>query len=190
MSDPVYVILAAGESQRMGFDKTVTPLGLRSPLARLVEALGQRRAVIVVPPNLSDEATRIAPAARIVINREQVRGMAHSLHLALSLIERESPFAVLLGDMPSMTEATIERTEAMLCGDVDVAFPVDSTGTGGHPVLFSARARPIVEALPEGDTLRIARDDPSLRRASWRCSDRSAFLDLDVPSDWRAFSDA
>lgn len=186
----VYVVLAAGESRRMGFDKTVTPLGLRSPLARVAEALGRRRALIVVPPNLSDEAARIAPAARIVVNREQARGMAHSLHLALSLIERESPFGVLLGDMPSMTEATIGRTEAMLCGDADVAFPVDLAGTPGHPVLFSARARPIVEALPDGDTLRIARDDASLRRASWRCCDRSAFLDLDVPEDWKAFSDA
>jgi len=190
VKSPVYVVLAAGESRRMGFDKTVTPLGQRSPLARLAEALGQRRALIVVPPNLSDRAARIAPAACIVINREQGRGMAHSLHLALASIEPESPFGVLLGDMPSMTEATIERTEAMLCGDVDVAFPVDLAGTVGHPVLFSARARPIVEALPDGDTLRIARDDSSLQRASWRCCDRSAFLDLDVPSDWRAFADA
>jgi hypothetical protein len=47
-----------------------------------------------------------------------------------------------------------------------------------------------VEALPDGDTLRIARDDASLRRGSWRCCDRSAFLDLDVPSDWKAFADA
>ncbi len=174
----------------MGFDKTVTPLGLRSPLARLAEALGQRRAVIVVPPHLSGEAARIAPAACVVINREQARGMTHSLHLALPLIERESPFGVLLGDMPSMTEATIERTEAMLCGDVDVAFPVDRAGTAGHPVLFSPRARSIVEALSDGDTLSVARDDASMQRAFWRCSDRSAFLDLDVPSDWEAFSDA
>lgn len=174
----------------MGFDKIVRPLGLRSPLARVAAALGQRRALIVVPPNLSDEAARIAPAARIVINRERARGMAHSLHLALSLIERESPFGVLLGDMPSMTEATIDRTEAMLCGDVDVAFPVDLAGTAGHPVLFSARARTIVEALPDGDTLRSARDGASLRRATWRCGDRSAFFDIDVPEDWNAFSDA
>jgi CTP:molybdopterin cytidylyltransferase MocA len=139
---------------------------------------------------LSDEAARIAPAARIVINRERARGMAHSLHLALSLIERESPFGVLLGDMPSMTEATIDRTEAMLCGDVDVAFPVDLAGAAGHPVLFSARARTIVEALPDGDTLRSARDDASLRRATWRCGDRSALFDIDVPEDWNAFSDA
>jgi molybdenum cofactor cytidylyltransferase len=189
-SPTVYVVLAAGESRRMGFDKTVTPLGFRSPLVRVVEALGQRRALIVVPPHLSDEAARIAPTARLIINREQARGMTHSLHLALASIARESSFGVLLGDMPCMTEATIERTEAMLGADVDVAFPVDADGTAGHPVLFSARARPIVEALPDGDTLRIARDHASLRRASWLCHDRSAFLDLDVPSDWKAFSDA
>jgi CTP:molybdopterin cytidylyltransferase MocA len=174
----------------MGFDKTVTPLGLRSPLMRVAEALGQRRALIVIPPNLADEVARIAPTAGPVINREPDRGMTHSLHLALSLIARESSFGVLLGDMPCMTEATIERTEAMLCGDVDVAFPVDAAGRTGHPVLFSARARAIVEALPDGDTLRMARDDASLRRASWRCQDRSAFCDLDVPSDWKTFSDA
>jgi molybdenum cofactor cytidylyltransferase len=185
-----YVVLAAGESRRMGFDKAVTPLGLRSPLLRIAEALGRRRAVIVVPPRLSEDATRMVPTARIVINSEQDLGMTHSLHLALALIERDSPFGILLGDMPSMTPATIERTEALLHGDVDVAFPVDPAGTPGHPVLFSARARSVVEALPGGDTLRSARDDASLQRATWCCSDRSAFLDLDVPEDWRAFADA
>jgi CTP:molybdopterin cytidylyltransferase MocA len=185
-----YVVLAAGESRRMGFDKTVTPLGPRSPLARVAEALGRRRALIVVPSHLSEVAARIAPAARIVVNSEQARGMAHSLHLALALIERESPFGVLLGDMPSMTEATIDRTEALLRDDVDVAFPVDSAGTPGHPVIFSPRVRSVVEELPDGDTLRSARDHLSLRRATWCCRDRSAFLDLDLLEDWERFVDA
>jgi CTP:molybdopterin cytidylyltransferase MocA len=185
-----YVILAAGESRRMGFDKTITPLALRSPLARITQALGRRPALIVVPTHLSEDAARIAPAAGIVINDEQSLGMTHSLHLALASIERHSPFGVLLGDMPGMTEATIERTEALLRGEVDVAFPVDPAGTPGHPVLFSARARSVVEALPFGDTVRSARDNATLRRATWCCADRSAFLDLDVPEDWNAFTDA
>jgi CTP:molybdopterin cytidylyltransferase MocA len=185
-----YVVLAAGESRRMGFDKVVTLLAQRSPLARVAQALGERRVSIVVPSHLAEYAARIAPAARIVVNRDQARGMAHSLRLALASIERESPFGVLLGDMPSMTEATIERTEALLHGDIDVAFPADRAGMPGHPVLFSSRARSVVEALPDGDTLHRARDDASLRRATWRCSDRSAFLDLDVLEDWKAFTDA
>ena len=174
----------------MGFDKAVTPLALRSPLSRIAEALGRRSVFVVVPFRLSEDAARMVPSARIVINCEPELGMAHSLHLALALIERKSPFGVLLGDMPSMTEATIDRTEALLHGDVDVAFPVDPAGTPGHPVLFSARARSVVEALPSGDTLRSARDDASLQRATWCCADRSAFLDLDVPEDWKAFADA
>jgi molybdenum cofactor cytidylyltransferase len=185
-----YVVLAAGESRRMGFDKAVTPLARRSPLARVAEALGSRGTFVVVPPHLSGDVARIVPPHAIVVNREPARGMAHSLRLALALIERESPFGVLLGDMPSMTEATIERTEALLHGDVDVAYPLNLAGTPGHPVLFSARARSVVEALPDGDTLREARDDASLRRATWCCSDRSAFLDLDLPEDWKAFTDA
>jgi CTP:molybdopterin cytidylyltransferase MocA len=174
----------------MGFDKAVTPLVTRPPLARVLEALGRRYTVIVVPENLSEAVGRIAPTANIVFNREQVRGMSHSLRLGLFAIERTSPFGVLLGDMPSMSEATIERTEALLHGSVDVAFPVDAVGTPGHPVLFSARARPIVEGLSDGDTIRSARDHASLQRATWRCYARSAFLDLDVPEDWAAFSDA
>jgi molybdenum cofactor cytidylyltransferase len=185
-----YVVLAAGESRRMGFDKPVTPLRARPPLTRILEALGRRYAVIVVPEILSESAGRFAPSAKIIVNHEQFRGMSYSLHLGLGAIDRGYPFGVLLGDMPSMTGATIERTEALLRGGVDVAFPVNAAGTPGHPVLFSARARPIVEDLPDGDTIRSARDHTSLRRATWRCYDRSAFLDLDVPADWAAFSDA
>jgi hypothetical protein len=60
----------------MGFDKAVTPLALRSPSARVAEGLGQRTAVIVVPPHLSENAALIAPAARIVVNWGQAHGMS------------------------------------------------------------------------------------------------------------------
>jgi CTP:molybdopterin cytidylyltransferase MocA len=89
--------------------------------------------------------------------------------------------------MPAMTEQTIVRTETLLAGNVDVAYPVDSAGTPGHPVLFSPQARHVVESLSEGDTLRCARDNASLVRATWICTDASAFLDLDVPEEWEAF---
>jgi CTP:molybdopterin cytidylyltransferase MocA len=130
------------------------------------------------------------PRAQVAINDQAWRGMTSSLRAGLRAFAANEPFGVLLADMPAMTECTLARTEALLESGVDVAFPVDGGGLPGHPVLFSSRARSLVEALPDGDTLRLARDDPSLHRATWICTDRSAFLDLDVPAQWQAFTDA
>jgi CTP:molybdopterin cytidylyltransferase MocA len=185
-----YVILAAGGSLRMGFDKVTTPIAGVSPLARIVSALGARPFAIVVPSHLADAAARIAPSASIALNDEPERGMTHSLRIGLRCVEAGRAFGVLLGDMPAMTQTTLARTEAIFTGDVDVAYPVDARGTPGHPVLFSACVRTLVEALPDGDTLRRARQDPSLKSATWLCTDGSAFLDLDEPRDWEAFADS
>jgi CTP:molybdopterin cytidylyltransferase MocA len=168
----------------MGFDKVVTPFQGRSPLERVIAALGGRERVVVVLSRRIAEATAAAPASQIVTNDEPDRGMTRSLLIGLERIAKDRAFGVLPADMPAMSEATIAATEALLVEDVDVAYPVDEHGLAGHPVLFAPSARAIVEALPEGDTLRRARDDASLRRATWVCTDRAAFLDLDEPADW------
>jgi molybdenum cofactor cytidylyltransferase len=168
----------------MGFDKVVTPFHGRSPLERVVAALGGRERIVVIPSRRIAEAAAAAPASEIVTNDEPDRGMTRSLQIGLQRVAKDRAFGVIPGDMPAMSEATIAATEALLVEGVDVAYPVDERGVAGHPVLFAARARKIVEALPEGDTLRRARDDASLRRATWTCTDSSAFFDLDEPADW------
>lgn len=182
-----YVLLAAGKSGRMGFDKTTTRLGETAPLERIAGALGKRRTILVVPSRLRAIASQMIPHADVVTNDEPERGMTHSLRVGLNALPASEPFGVLLGDMPAMTEATIARTEALLGDGIDVAFPIRSDKVPGHPVLFSARSRQVVDSLREGDTLRHARDDASLVRATWICTDASAFLDLDVPAEWDAF---
>jgi CTP:molybdopterin cytidylyltransferase MocA len=187
---PAYVVLAAGAARRMGFDKVVTPFQGRSPLERVVAALGDRERVVVVPSRRVAEAAAAAPRSHIVINDEPERGMTHSMRMGLECVANDRSFGVLPADMPAMTEATIAATEALLADDVDVAYPIDERGVPGHPVVFAAAARAIVDALPEGDTLRQARDHVSLRRATWICSDRSAFFDVDEPADWeRGYGD-
>ena len=188
MDRPTYVVLAAGLSTRMGFDKAIAPLAGYSPLERVVRALGDRSLIIVVPTRLVSAVVAIAPDTRIVCNDQAERGMTHSLQLALAFVARGACFGVVPADMPAMTEATIARTESILRDGIDVAYPVRADGRGGHPVLFAPTMRGLVEKLPEGDTLRRARDAAPVR-ATWFCSDPSAFLDLDEPSEWEGFMD-
>ena len=173
----------------MGFDKTLTPVAGRPPLERVLSALGDRAVVVVVPSSAIDTVATLAPNARIAVNDDPERGMAYSLRCALKCIARTDCVGVIQADMPAITEAIIQATEAMLRDGIDVAYPVTLDGIGGHPVIFSAAMRECLEHLPDGDTLRCARD-AAITRATWMCTDVGAFLDLDDPNDWRAFSDA
>ncbi len=179
-----YVVLAAGTASRMGFDKIFTPLAGAAPIGRLARQLEGRRAIAVVPPARRAEAASIAPSLKIVENGEPHRGMAHSLQLALARMSKAEDFGVLLGDKPFVLAGTLDLLEARLDG-CDVVYPVDAGGAPGHPVLFSHRARAVVLALPEGDSLARGRDDPSLRGLRVRVEDRGAFKDLDEPGDWQ-----
>jgi CTP:molybdopterin cytidylyltransferase MocA len=158
-------------------------------LERIALALADRSAIVVAPKRLLPLVGAMMPRAVAIGNDEPSRGMTHSLRLGLRRVARTQAFGVLLADMPAITTPMLSRTEARLTGNVDVAYPVNAQRKPGHPVLFSARARAIIETLPEGDTLRQARDHPSMRRAIWHCADDSAFLDLDVLADWEAFAD-
>jgi len=180
----IYVVLAAGESRRMGFAKVFTPLaGAGAPLERIAALLEARGAVVVVPPERRADARRMAPDMRVVLNAEPERGMTHSLLLGLAAVPQDSPFGVLLGDKPFLRRSTLERMERALDG-FDVAYPVDAAGVPGHPVLFSPRARGLVDALPDGDTISVVRDDPSLQRRIVEVADDGAFRDFDEPAEW------
>ncbi len=174
----------------MGFDKTILRCGHAAPLERVGLALGIRNSILVVAPRLREAAGRMIPRSLVLANEEPWRGMAHSLRIALRFIGRNEAVGVLLGDMPAMTDATIARTESLLSGAVDVAFPRSAEGAPGHPVLFAPSTRAKLEALPDGDTLSVAREDASFVRAQWTCPDASAFLDLDSPAQWEAFANA
>jgi CTP:molybdopterin cytidylyltransferase MocA len=171
----------------MGFAKVFTPLEGIAPLARVAQTLRGREFVVVAPAAHASDAQNLAPhALAYAFNDETERGMAWSLRCAMARIPAGRDIGILLADMPWVTRETLARVETLLGPAVDVAYPVDESDTPGHPVIFSARCRARLESLPEGDTLRIARDDPSLRRASAVLGDRGAFIDLDTPSDWHA----
>lgn len=169
----------------MGFAKVFTELGGRTPLQRIAGALAEREAICVAPSARLAAAHEQAPAMHIVPNDAPELGMTRSLQLALREIERDRWVGVVLADMPFLTSALLDALESLAAvPDTDIVYPENDAGVPGHPVLFSSRARCVLERLPSGDTLRIARDDPSLTRRTLPFAHPGAYTDVDTPEDW------
>lgn len=174
----------------MGFDKVFAPLGGgEAPLQRIAAALDARSGIVVVPSKYLATAASMAGGLRAVANDQPERGMAHSLRIALCIVGENEDFAILLGDKPFVSVPLLERMERAFNG-FDVAYPRNARGVPGHPVLFRAGARGLASTLPDGDTLALLRDNPSLRRNIVSLEDPGAFADLNDPEQWTAATHA
>jgi CTP:molybdopterin cytidylyltransferase MocA len=174
------VILAAGAARRMGSQKLLLPIEGRPLIARVVEAAAGWPRVVVAGPDI---VPVLATARlRIVRNDAPERGMSHSLALADAVVTRNEPIAVLLGDLPDITPAAIAAVIDAYDETVDVVVP-RYAATFVHPVVFGPIARRKIAALPDGDTIKRLRDDPSLRRRIV-AGDHSAITDIDTPGDY------
>lgn len=177
------VVLAAGTSARMGFDKLSAALSDGTTLLErtLRACAAYPRVLVISTHNLRREHASTGIA--IVLNDEPHRGMTHSLRLADRSIDASHTIAVLPADLRSIDPQTIARV-AHAHRDVDIAYPVRDDGTPGHPVFFSPRARAALRDLPEGDTLRLLRDRPDFSRATVVITGDAPFVDIDTPADF------
>jgi CTP:molybdopterin cytidylyltransferase MocA len=180
-----YVLLAAGSSSRMGYEKLTAPLARRSPLERLAAVLCQRASIVVTSERLQETCAQLFAGAPIVVNKRPQDGMTSSLRAALPAAAGYDRIGVLLGDKPLISNATLEELERIaIASECDVVFPMSARGEPGHPVYLSKRAMQAAALLPNGDTLRHLRDDPSLTQRAVECADPGAFVDIDTEADW------
>jgi CTP:molybdopterin cytidylyltransferase MocA len=177
----VCVVLAAGASRRFGSLKLLEHVGGRRMIDRVLAACGERETVVVATPSLAAQLEP-APGRRIAINAEPERGMTHSLRLASALVDPDAALVVLLGDMPYIDRALVERAIDAFDSACDLLAPT-CAGRPAHPVILGPAARARLAALPEGDTLRALRTDARLRVRALVLTDASTQRDVDVPGD-------
>ena len=189
------VILAAGQSRRMGAQKLLLPFDgrtvigriageiLRSPVARTFVVVGADGARVAAA--LETERVSRKEAFSFITNPAPEGDMLSSVRCGLRALPPEcEAILVALGDQPSITAELVTRiVHAFGASGHGIVVPVYA-GKRGHPILFSARyseevlirhddlgLRGLLRAHPE-DVLELPADSASV------------LSDMDYPQDY------
>ncbi|MFC1782465.1 NTP transferase domain-containing protein [Planctomycetota bacterium] len=184
------VILAAGESRRMGAQKLLLPFGGVTVIEHIVDQLlnSAVNKVIVVTGYEGDRiADQISKqAVSVVLNPDYQKGMLSSVRCGLGALPAEcEKVLVALGDQPALTTKLVnEMISSLVATDKGIIVPVYN-GKRGHPILFSVRycqeimthydevgLRGLMQAHPE-DVFEL------------EVSTSTVLLDMDCPDDYR-----
>jgi molybdenum cofactor cytidylyltransferase len=175
------ILLAAGESTRMGRQKALLPWEgttlLEYQLASLaeVEAIGE---IIVVTGHEPERITEIASTAlrtRVAHNANYRTGKVSSIHAGLAAVSESCTAILLLAiDQPRASEVIRDLVESHDTRGALITVPAYG-GRRGHPVLFASAMRQELAAIREetqgirallqrnaGDISVVEFDDPAV----------------------------
>jgi molybdenum cofactor cytidylyltransferase len=183
------ILLAAGESRRMGYPKPLLKIGEETFIARTT-ALAltvASRVVIVLGAHADRVRAAIAPDSRVLVaqNPNFKRGQLSSLKVGLATAAGEDADAVIvhLADHPLVSPFTFR---ALADGYGHPAHPivvVRHRGRRGHPVIFDRSVFAELMAAPEDQGARVVVNASPERVSYVNVDDPGVVLDLDTPAD-------
>ena len=185
----VAIILAAGESRRMGQPKQLLPFGDKTMLGCVLDAFQSPRVdeTIVVLGHKADEiAAKIISQAetpvplKIVRNPRYQSGMFTSVQAGLQALPKQAALVLLaLCDQPRLQRATVEKLIGQFENEhPQILIPVFD-GRQGHPLLFRAEYAKEILAMDESLTLKhfLASHAEEIVRLS--TTDEGVLIDID-----------
>jgi molybdenum cofactor cytidylyltransferase len=189
----VPIILAAGDSTRMGYPKALLPLGTDTFLSRILRTLHAAempkpliilgRAADVIQPQIRDWP------ADIYINPDPDRGQLSSIQLALSNIPPEFTAGMIWPvDQPAVSEYLVRQlTEQFINSNSRIACPI-YRNKRGHPVIFHRSLfQEFMDApLEEGPKKIIIRHQQAT--ALLPTEESATIQDLDTPAEYEAWT--
>jgi molybdenum cofactor cytidylyltransferase len=179
------VILAAGSSSRLGFNKLCVKIDGQAVIRRTVRLFMEYADKVVVVTGFERERIERELKGMPVLfahNPDHFQGMSSSVKTALPLVNDTEGILFHLGDKPFVGPNTIERTIEMFWQGSAIVLPVFN-GTKGHPVLVRTKLFLEEMAIVEGDMgLRklVERHTDEVRIVE---GDEGAVLDIDSEED-------
>ncbi len=139
------IILAAGQSRRMGRQKLLLDFNGKLLIQRVVETVAESCVdkIIVVTGGHHDEVLEaVGDGVKFTHNPDPSRGMLSSVRCGLVAIDSDTQIiAVFLGDQPRLSPNIINTVIAtFLKSPRLIAVPV-LDGKRGHPLVFDGRYR-------------------------------------------------
>jgi molybdenum cofactor cytidylyltransferase len=187
------ILLAAGESRRMGSPKALLRYRGKMFIARICEAFltaGVDELIVVLGAR-ADELKRVIPAhpaLRTVLNPHYFQGQLSSLMTGLGAVSVESEAAIVnLVDHPLITTETFQALIASFRADPLPILIASYNGKRGHPVLFSSQVYGELLAAPldQGAKVVVRKDPSRVREIS--LDDPGILADIDTPEDYRRY---
>jgi molybdenum cofactor cytidylyltransferase len=189
----VPIILAAGDSRRMGYPKALLPLGSDAFLTRILRTLNAAgmpkpiiilgKAAFIIQPLLQDLP------ADIYINPDPDRGQLSSIQLALSHIPPEFNAGMIWPvDQPAVSEKLVRcLVELFLNAGSRIVCPVYGNKRG-HPAIFHrALFREFMEApLEEGPKSILVRHREAT--ALLATEESASVRDIDTPAEYETLT--
>jgi len=183
------IVLAAGESRRMGRPKLVLPYGDRTIIEAVVQNVVSSRAdrVVVVLGGCGREIKdKISSfAVKKVTNRKYKEGMLTSVQRGLSALSSSARAALfVLADQPDVSFSMIDALiEAYHREEKGIVLPVYRKKRG-HPLLIDLKYRREIETLSPDIGLRgLLREHPD-DILEVRVSSPAVLRDIDDPDDY------
>jgi molybdenum cofactor cytidylyltransferase len=184
------ILLAAGESRRMGYPKPLLKVNGVTFIEKISWSMLEvvPRLVIV----LGAHAERIRPAIprddriAIVENPNYERGQLSSLQVGLEAVSARAEAALVhLGDHPLVRAETFKLLAAAYekSGTSIMIAIARSAGRRGHPLIFGRSIFPELLDAPENEGARYVVNRDAARVLYVDLDDRGINLDLDTPDD-------
>lgn len=180
------LVLAAGAGQRFGSDKRRAQLAdgnslLRATVLRAQEAFSDVRVVLKAEEDA--QALAIPPGVQLVRAAHAKQGMGSSLAAGIQSLAntQATAVAVLLGDMPWISVATLQQLRAQ--ADAEHIIVAYCEGQRGHPVLFGRRFWPQLMQLQGENGAKGLIATHAQQVIAVTLSDSGILRDVDTPAD-------
>jgi molybdenum cofactor cytidylyltransferase len=184
------LILAAGESRRMGSPKALLEYRGETFLDRLIGLLAPRCSpvIVVLGAGAAEIRARISRPALIAVNHDYRLGQTSSLQCGLRAAGDAPGVLFTLVDHPAVQPATID---ALVDGDRGPLLRVPRyQGRRGHPIWFSGALIPEFLALPPTGAARDVVRAHAAETQFIDLDDAGILADIDDPAAYRVLTGA